>query len=249
MRHIGFSTGSLALSDFRKGLNILVRRTIRIVELSALREEELVPLLEGLSELDLSSFSYVSFHAPSRIDPSNEAEIVTRLEGLVRRRWPIIIHPDAITRVEYWTRFKELLCVENMDKRKPGGRTVRELRNIFEKLPEASLCFDIGHARQVDPTMGEAMMILRTFGKKVRQVHISEVNSQSRHDPLTFGAIQAFRRVSHLIPEAVPIVIESRVSEAELAIEVSNASKALTPNSRTIAQVPIDGRAGMAAGD
>lgn len=249
MRRIGFSTGSLALSDFRKGLNILVRRTIRIVELSALREEELVPLLEGLSELDLSSFSYVSFHAPSRIDPSNEAEIVTRLEGLVRRRWPIIVHPDAMSRFERWATLGASLCIENMDKRKPIGRTARELQVVFDRCPEASLCFDIGHARQVDPTMNEAARILRTFENRLRQVHISEVNTQSRHDPLTFGAIQAFRKVSHLIPEGVPIVIESRVSEDGIPTEVSNAKRALTCAPKTDASLAVGGCACLAVGD
>lgn len=249
MRQIGFSTGSLALNDFRRGLGILNRQRIGLVELSALRQVELVPLLDALGEMDLGRFSYVSVHAPSQIDPEHEHEIVESLRELLPRRWPIIVHPDAISQFERWATLGATLCIENMDKRKPVGRTARELQAVFDRLPGASFCFDIGHARQVDPTMNEAVRILRSFKHRLQQVHISEVNSQSRHDPLTFGAIQAFRRVSHLIPEAVPIVIESRVSEAELVIEVSNASKALTPNSRTIAQVPIVGRAGMAAGD
>ena len=249
MRRIGFSTGSLALSDFRRGLHILRHHAMPIVELSALREAELVPLLEGLNELDLSSFSYVFFHAPSRIDPSNEEEVVRSLGKVVRRSWPIIVHPDAITRFDCWAQLGRLLCIENMDKRKPVGRTARELQDVFMKVPEASFCFDIGHARQVDPTMSEAVTILRAFGDRLRQVHISEVNSQSRHDRLTFGAIRAFRKVSYLIPEDVPIVIESRAVEHEVSTEVSNARRALTGAPKTDASLAVGGCAGLAVGD
>lgn len=249
MRQIGFSTGSLALNDFRRGLGILNRQRIGLVELSALRQVELVPLLDALGEIDLTSFSYVSVHAPSQVNPNDEHEVVERLRGLLSRCWPIIVHPDAISRFERWATLGASLCIENMDKRKPIGRTARELQVVFDRCPEASLCFDIGHARQVDPTMNEAARILRTFENRLRQVHISEVNSQSRHDRLTFGAIQAFRKVSHLIPEGVPIVIESRVSEDDIPTEVSNAKRALTCAPKTDASLAVGGCAGLAVGD
>ena len=45
MRQIGFSTGALARGDFRYALDILADQGIHAVELSALRESELDPLL------------------------------------------------------------------------------------------------------------------------------------------------------------------------------------------------------------
>ena len=72
------------------------------------------------------------------------------------RNWPIVVHPDAMFDFSLWREFGNLLCLENMDKRKPVGRTVQELDRIFQELPDASFCFDIGHARQVAPTMTEA---------------------------------------------------------------------------------------------
>jgi hypothetical protein len=42
------------------------------VELSALRQEELIPLVDELEHLDLSTFDYVSFHAPSSMERSFE---------------------------------------------------------------------------------------------------------------------------------------------------------------------------------
>jgi hypothetical protein len=115
-----------------------------------------------------------------------------------------------------------------MDKRKPIGQTVADLAEIFGALPRASLCFDIGHARQVDPTMSEAAAILQRYSARLRQLHVSEVNSQSKHDPLSFESVLAFRRVAHLVPENTPVILESRVEEDGIDDEIENACKALS---------------------
>ncbi len=133
--------------------------------------------------------------------------------------------------IDEWSRFGELLCVENMDKRKSIGQTAADLSAIFERLPEASFCFDLGHVRQVDPTMSEAVAILSSFREKLKQLHISEVNAQSKHDPLTLEATMAFQRVSRLIPQDVPIILESRVDETQINSEIENALYALNPAS------------------
>jgi hypothetical protein len=64
---IGFSTGSIAMADVRRGLEVARHPRAKAVELSALREEELEPLLESLDRLegDLRQFEYISLHAPS----------------------------------------------------------------------------------------------------------------------------------------------------------------------------------------
>ena len=65
MREIGFSSGALAYADFARALALLKDKPVRVLELSALREPELRPMLRGLDQLDLSQFDYVSLHAPS----------------------------------------------------------------------------------------------------------------------------------------------------------------------------------------
>lgn len=230
MRPVGFSTGALALSDYRKGVDLLRERQVPLVELSALREEEVIPLMNALDSLDLSGFRYVSFHAPSAFKKDNEANIILALEQVARRNWPIIIHPDAIWDFSEWERLGSHLLVENMDKRKGRGRTAAELREAFDRLPKAGFCFDIGHARQVDPTMSEAARILKEHGQKLSQIHISDVNTQNRHDPLTFGAMNAFRQIAYLIPPEVPAILESRLEDPlEIEREISRAQKALAP--------------------
>src|SRR5258707_14023602 len=121
-RLIGYSTGALAKGDFALGLEMLRQHSIPVVELSALRDTELLPLLESIKTFDLSFASYVSFHAPSRFEVHTEREVAQLLQALLPRRWPIILHPDVIVDFAYWAGFGEWLCIENMDKRKHVGR-------------------------------------------------------------------------------------------------------------------------------
>jgi hypothetical protein len=130
-----------------------------------------------------------------------------------------------------WQRLGKNLCLENMDKRKPVGQTARDLADLFETLPEACLCFDIGHARQVDPTMSEASEILGCFGPRIRQLHVSEVNAQSKHDCLSLESIMAIQKVSHLVPKNIPVILESRVEESAILDEIESAGAALSPES------------------
>jgi len=228
MRPIGFSTGALAYADFAQGLSIIRDNNLRTVELSALREDELEPLIANLDHLELRDFDYVSFHAPSKLKRLSEKTVIGLLQVVAKKNWPLIVHPDVIARFDEWAVFGELLCIENMDKRKPIGRTARELALLFGELPDASLCLDLGHVRQVDPTMSVALEILEHFGGRLRQLHVSEVNTNSQHDALTFEAALAFQKVSALIPQYVPVILESRVTPDKVAEEVLNCREALS---------------------
>lgn len=230
MRMIGFSTGALARGDYRQALGMLAEKDVNAVELSALRQEELRPLVEDLDNLDLRKFRYIAFHAPSSLDAAFEVTAIQLLERVAVRGWPIIVHPNAMHDPAAWAHFDALLCIENMDKRKPIGQTAAGLVRIFHVLPQASFCFDIGHARQVDPTMSEATAILQVCCKRLKQLHVSEVNTQSKHDPLSLESMLAFQRVASLVPDDIPVIMESRVDEAHIEEEISRALESLTPN-------------------
>ena len=228
MRPIGFSSGALAYADFRRGVAMLLGKDIHLLELSALRENELDPLLDSLDELDLAQFKYVAIHAPSGFNREREEFMVDRLAAAVfPRKWPVILHPDAVHNAGLWRKLGRFLCIENMDKRKPIGRTADELARIFELFPEATLCFDIGHARQVDATMTEAYLILTSYRDRLQQVHLSEVNTRSKHDPLSVTSVLAFRDVADLIPPQIPIILETPVPEEQIMAEIEKAAEAL----------------------
>ena len=228
MRRIGFSTGAIARGDFRRALHLLVAHGLDIAELSALRVDELEPLVTALPTLDLSAFTFVSIHTPSRFDRKHELAIVQILTKIAPA-FPIVVHPDVVFTPELWVHFDSRLLIENMDKRKTIGRTVTELDTVFTALPDARFCFDVGHARQVDPSMTESVLLLREFGARLAEVHISEVNTSSRHDPISASAVLAFQSVSKYIPDDTPIVIESLIDEgqSDMLTEVQSAREAL----------------------
>jgi sugar phosphate isomerase/epimerase len=228
MNVFGYSTGALALSDYETALKWLVERDIRGVELSALRMSELEPLATHVHTLDLSSFEYISVHAPSRFSSTEEIAVARLCLQFVERGWPVVVHPDTIHNPERWHAFGNSLLIENMDKRKLGGRNADELARIFEKIPEAGMCFDIAHARQYDGTMTEAYRILSRFGPRVTEIHVSEVTSRSAHDRVSPLAARAFQSISTLLP-SVPVIIESRISREDIPAELDRVRHALAP--------------------
>jgi hypothetical protein len=230
MRTIGFSTGALSRGDYREALEMLADKDVNAVELSALLQDVLRPLVEDLDNLDLHKLRYIAFHAPSSLDASFEGTAIKLLEHVAGRGWPIVVHPNAMHDLRAWAHFGALLCIENMDKRKPIGQTATDLVRIFDLLPSASLCFDIGHARQVDPTMSAATAILQVCRKNLKQLHVSEVNAQSKHDPLSLESMLAFQRIAGFVPDEIPVIMESRVDEAHIDDEISRALESLTPN-------------------
>lgn len=228
MQNIGFSTGALALGDFRTALEILAGTETTAVELSALRDHELGKLMEELPRLDLSQFSYVSVHVPSKFKALSEAQVASGLHKCIDRAIAIVVHPDVISDSAYWEPFGELLCIENMDKRKKTGRTATELEPFFDALPDATFCLDIGHARQVDPSMTEARQMLRRFGDRLIQIHISEVDNQGRHRRLSAASVLAGQSVQSLIREDAAVIVESVIPVEDMAVEIEAARRALS---------------------
>ncbi len=235
MRPIGFSTGALARGDFQRALQLLGALDIRIVEISALRVCELEPLHAVFDSLDLGGFDFVSIHAPSRFPKECEDWVLERLAALGSSGLPVVAHPDTIYTPSKWRELGARLVIENMDKRKPIGRTVPEMRMIFDALPDARFCFDIGHARQVDPSMTEAALLIRAFGDRLEHVHISEVNTSSRHDPISLNAVRAFQWVAAYIPEWTPIILETLIDsgQSDVKTEIARARDGL--NERALA--------------
>ena len=218
-RLIGFSTGALARSDWRAGLNVCRSLGITAVELSALRFSELGSLVLATRSLDVRGLDYVSVHLPSKFRREEELTVLRLVEQLLDRRWNLILHPDAIWDWSAWRTFGNLVCLENMDKRKPVGRTREELQRAFDQLPYAGLCFDYGHARQVDPTMSQAARILVTFGQRLRQIHFSDVDSTNSHRGLNLPALMAFSRVRDIPLPVVPVILETLAEDVQAAGE------------------------------
>jgi hypothetical protein len=229
MRAVGYSTGAIAPGDAPAALAALRGTPATAVELSALRLHELAPLLAAIPSLDLSAFAHVSVHAPSRFDAVDEPRVAEALAAGLPAGMPVVLHPDTMHDPAVWRPFGARLLVENMDKRKPTGRTLRELGRVFDALPEASFCFDVGHAHQVDRTMTDAFFLIEALGVRLGQIHISEVTSEGRHDPLGRPAVAAFRKVAAWIPASVPLILEGPSAPYGVAAQLSLAREAMSP--------------------
>jgi hypothetical protein len=224
---VGFSTGALAFHDFERALQLLEPTSANAVELSALRSVELPKLLSALPSLLgrlVGRYRYISFHAPT--DFEDERGLVRQLASVANMGLNIVVHPDTMKETWRWRELGSRLCVENMDSRKTTGRTAGELFKFFNDLPNAKLCFDIAHARQVDPTMTEAAHILSIFGDRIAQTHFSELNSHGKHFRMSFSAKRAYEPFAAILAK-VPLILESVISESEIDREISEAEKIL----------------------
>ena len=227
---LGFSTGALFRDDLARSVDAVLGMHLEAIELSALRTRELRGLLKFVETTELNTFRYVSLHAPTDYLPDDEPEVVRILLGLSQRHsWPVVVHPDCMADFSLWEPFGEQLCIENMDKRKPVGRTVEELKPLFEAFPRARLCFDLAHAHQVDTSMTEAYRILREFGTRIRQLHVSEVSSNSKHDRISEAVLSAFWDVSVLLPRGVPVILETPVDVSEAGRELRKVATLFEP--------------------
>ena len=97
MRPLGFSTGALSKGDFARGIALQrPHQTIRAVELSALRDHELEPLVRAVDSLDLSRFDYVSVHAPSKLATLGERAVFEMLQALPSECRCIVLARGAV---------------------------------------------------------------------------------------------------------------------------------------------------------
>jgi len=183
---VGISTGVFA--TLRSSWPPLVAEACAVstyaVELSALSESELPGLISYLGSKPRLPFSYISVHAPVKglaADEVSTAQTLGRLPLFVRS---IVTHPDVLRDVRPYRSLGTRLVLENMDDRRHTGRTAGELAAMFDELPEAGFCFDVAHARAVDPSMSVAQELLDAFRSRLRQVHVSSLLA-GRHVPLT----------------------------------------------------------------
>ncbi|WP_424665485.1 hypothetical protein [Candidatus Binatus sp.] len=236
----------MAKGDFQKGLAL--QRTnplLRAIELSALRDHELRPLISCLDQLDLSHFDYVSFHAPSKLTSLSEKEAFSILRDELPPAWPIIVHPELIPTPLMWKGLGRRVCLENMDNRKSNGRTLREMRQLFEWLPDAEFCLDLGHARQIDPTMATAMRMAQEFSGRLRQLHVSEIGLYGEHLPLSALAIYAFQLVARFVPAKCAVIIESVVAPDSMDREIRKSASLF--QSATVLERSLDAALALTA--
>jgi xylose isomerase-like TIM barrel protein len=208
---IGASTGFLveARGDWASLADAAASLSPFTAELAALSEDELPGLLAYLAGLDGSlPFHYLSVHAPSKALRMAEAKLVDALARLPAYVDAIVVHPDVIDDPAEYRRLGARLVLENMDTRKARGRDAGELAPYFAELPEAGLCLDVAHARDVDPSMRGAQELLDRFAGRLRHLHVSSIDDGGHHVPLRAGDEEAFRPILRRCRD-VPWILEA----------------------------------------
>jgi Xylose isomerase-like TIM barrel len=153
-------------------------------ELSALSEPELPGLISYLRSDPMLPFRFISVHGPSKQRRLGERELVELLTTLPAWVDAIVMHPDTIEEPSAYRLLGRRLAIENMDIGKATGRDTEELAGLFEELPQAGLCFDIAHAKSVDPELGVGEELLDRYASRLRHVHVSSLDEDLHHVPI-----------------------------------------------------------------
>src|ERR671916_2111693 len=169
---LGASTGYMEPSrgDWEAMVGEALETSGFAAELAALSEDELPALEAFLAGGPELPFAYLSIHAPVKHLRMPEAELVRRLSRLTPVVDAIVVHPDAMDDPRAYRALGSCLVLENMDARKPTGRTVAELAPFFAALPEAGFCLDVAHVLSVDGSMEAGERLLDAFAGRLRQV-------------------------------------------------------------------------------
>ncbi len=178
-------------------------------ELSALSREELPALVAYLSGAPRLAFRYVSVHAPTKRVGGQAQAVVDELLALPAWVRAVVTHPDVIDDAAPYRELGARIVLENMDDRKPVGRTVEELEAAFVRLPDAGFCLDVAHAWSVDPTLGLAHSLLDRFRSRLRHVHLSSLDGGA-HTTLTEAHEALFEDVLSRCKD-VPWILEAQV--------------------------------------
>jgi hypothetical protein len=207
---VGCSTGYM--DELREDWDALVAAAAQTsgfaIELSALCEDELDGLVEYLHSVRPLPFRFVSVHGPSKDRRLSDDELVSVLEQLPAWVSAIVMHPDAMVDLAPYRRLGRRLCVENMDPRKHLGQTAQELERYFAALPDARLCFDVAHAHAVDPSLAVARELLSRFSSRLSHVHLSSLDAEQHHVPLTDSDQERFATVLKRCSD-VPWILEA----------------------------------------
>jgi len=207
---VGASTGYMAelRGDWARLVSSAHAVSGDVVELSALCADELPGLAAFLSADRRLPFGRVSVHGPSKGWDGAPGELAASLAALPAVVEGVVMHPETLGEVAPYAVLGARLRLENMDTRKPDGRTSEELARFFASLPEARFCFDVAHAWLHDASMGLAHELLDAFGDRLVEVHISSIEESGHHVPLRTADVDAFAPVLERCT-GVPWVLEA----------------------------------------
>lgn len=86
----------------------------------------------------------------------------------------ILVHPDQVNDFQYFNlRYGDKLAFENMDSRKDFGKTVEDMKKVFQLSPQAKWVFDVNHIYTNDETMALSNNFYSELKEKIAHYHLS----------------------------------------------------------------------------
>ncbi|MBU0598642.1 hypothetical protein KKF61_06685 [Patescibacteria group bacterium] len=220
----GFSTGVLHKeTDAKHALYIMKQLGCQAVELGFIRKSRIDDgWLESIEAKDLVGFKYVSFHAPKMYYKNNEEthEILNLIENFYKKVYPldmVVFHPDNVIELEVFNNLPFPVGFENMDNRKPFGKTSSDLLKLLKKNSKFHFILDVNHLKTNNQDMPQLDEFYNKLGTRLAHYHVSGLTSKLTHAPLyltkQLDLLAAVRDTSK------PIICESLLTSGNIEKE------------------------------
>ena len=194
--NIGFTSGELDMDNIDNAAKIALESGLDTIELSCLKIPELHNALRRFKNIEFDKFKHISFHCPSHVTEYEEEYIFMVVKEFIKRHdWNIVVHPYIVHRYDLWRTLGNKILIENMYNKYKIWHTADQLQVLFNELPEASFCLDIGHVKQVDYTLNEMKTLCTVFKDRLKEIHVSEVEVNGHHAPLNESTIIVLREL------------------------------------------------------
>lgn len=212
MKIIGFNSGVLyhTCHPISKEMLEIIRNTgANAVELGYSTTDR-SNQLKNLEISDFQGFSYVSIHAPSNFNygKNKETEETLNLIQESHKKFNfsvVVIHPNLVSDWNVFNNYDLPFAIENMDHRKKFGRTVEDIKKVFQNNKHLKFVLDLNHCYSNDKTLKLASDFYEKFQDRLCEIHIS--GFLEYHEPL-FQTKQD-KIIKALPKKEVPIIIES----------------------------------------
>lgn len=170
--------------DLFKKIDQIARQQTDVIELSLTREEKFRHKFTSKIIDSIKRFKYRSIHAPTldinlkplRYPDNTTDKLLGVVDDLVSSINPsvILFHPDIVDDFGYLNKkYGSTIAFENMDSKKSFGRTVEEMKQVFERSPHARWVFDVNHLYTNDNSMKSAKLFQIAFKDRLVHYHIS----------------------------------------------------------------------------
>ncbi len=182
---LGYSTGVFWNYDIslKEKVKLLLEIDQEAIEVMFNKPEALSQIPDS-ETLDLiKKFKYRSIHAPMKEVHYSQAKCEDLIDKLLLiaetiEAHTILFHPVNIEDHKWLgNKVGNIIAFENMDNRQHFGKTVKDLKSVYDKVPHAKWVFDVNHLYTHNPTLSKVNLYQKALGKRLCHYHFSGFGS------------------------------------------------------------------------